>query len=196
MIFLKIRGGYARTYFPVSFILVMFVVARDHILMKKLILILLFFGVSFSVSAQSYGSGRWVLGGSLGAGLDDYEAISISPQIGYRLSNRLTTGFGISYSYYQFKDEGFKLNYAGMNTYIQFNPIPCFKFFVQPELIRRWGEIYGKKDDGSVFGGVLVGGGLVLRADDGEVSLNLYWDVVHKSYKNKVMCSIGYMYHF
>ena len=167
--------------------------------MKKIFLFLMIAGLPLLAQAQR-SDGRWVLGGSLGMGFSNSQtSLNIGPQIGYRLTDYLTTGGGISYTYYKYKNFDAKSNYLGMNLYARLNPIPYIQLFIQPEIYRRWGKTAGVKDESVVFGTLLAGGGVMIPVIQGGIVVSVYYDLLqnkHSPYRDEWMYSIGYAFYF
>ncbi len=76
---------------------------------------------------------RFYVGGDLGATFGDYTQISISPYLGYRISNEVSTGLQFIYNHswqYINKDQvnqtTLQSNTYGVNYFLQYNPLPTF----------------------------------------------------------------------
>ncbi|MBK8550983.1 MAG: hypothetical protein IPL53_07965 [Ignavibacteria bacterium] len=76
---------------------------------------------------------RFYVGGDIGATFGDYTQISLSPYIGYRISNEVSTGLQFIYNHswqYTNKDQEnqttLQSNTYGGNYFLQYNPVPSF----------------------------------------------------------------------
>lgn len=76
---------------------------------------------------------RFYVGGDIGATFGDYTQISLSPYIGYRISNEVSTGLQFIYNHswqYINKDQvnqtTLQSNTYGGNYFLQYNPVPSF----------------------------------------------------------------------
>lgn len=79
--------------------------------MKKYLLASVLF-----ISSQCFGKDwslaeKIVFGGNLGLQFGNPTLIDVSPQIGYRVTERFVPGIGVKYSYYKFKDDFFNESY-------------------------------------------------------------------------------------
>ncbi len=104
-------------------------------------------------------------GGGLGLQFGNVTAIDISPIVGYRVTPRLHTGVGLSYSYYNYSDMGVSAsNYSGsiFSRFFIFNEFfahaeieslntKIFTSFNPEQSYRKWIESY------------LIGGGYFQR---------------------------------
>lgn len=73
---------------------------------------LLLFCYTFS-SAQKNTDSKFYYGGNLGLMFGTYTVIDISPEVGYRVTERFHVGTGLNYTYYQYKQDG---TYNGSNA--------------------------------------------------------------------------------
>lgn len=168
--------------------------------MKKIFFACLLFILPLLAGAQSTNSNRWVVGGSVGATFSDSRTVvNIAPQVGYRFTNWLTTGGGISYNYYKWKNYDLRANYLGLNVYARVMPIPYVQLFAQPEIYRRWGKSYGVKDEEKTFATFLLGGGVMIPVVQGGITVSVYYDVIqddYSPYKDELMYAVGYNFYF
>ncbi len=168
--------------------------------MKKLLLpIILFFAFISSVQSQylmeeidkaekpEVQGNRWVFGGDFGLMFGSYTYINISPTVGYRFTERLTAGTGITYLYLK---EEITYSYGGVvSSYDHKTNVYGGKLYANYALFTNLHEkinfsvgdvvVYGEYEplnvdrytafngfmekDGRVWAhGVLVGGGITL----------------------------------
>jgi hypothetical protein len=77
------------------------------------LILLTFHAESFSQGTSQFdqNSNKWVFGGNFGLGFSTYGAnISISPQIGYRITPAWEFGTRLTYNYYSYKDVSIKFS--------------------------------------------------------------------------------------
>lgn len=177
--------------------------------MRYLIITILCCAGVFSSYAQTFDRSKLEIGGGVGLQFGDYTVVSVSPQLGYRLSPYLTVGAGVSYTYY--KDDipvfieptreqnyDYKASYFGMNLFGRFYPIQYIVLSVQPEASRMWLTIdgpSGKVKSNEFVPSVLLGGGVRL----GPVTAMIQYDIIqddHSPYSDKIFYSIGYTFSF
>lgn len=149
------------------------------------------------MSYASVAASRWRFGGSIGFNTNDrYTHVNIAPQIGYAITNGITVGGGVSYTYYDNKKYDYTENYFGMHLYARAYPIRYITLYAQPELQRRWGKDRQGKSESELIGCFLLGGGFVIpTGPNGGMSITFYYDVIqdnHSPYGNHIGYSIGY----
>jgi hypothetical protein len=153
---------------------------------------------------------RLFFGGNFGLTFGDYTLINVSPQIGYRFTERLAAGMGINMQYVSFKERDFRTNnilyktsqgVAGLNVFGRAYPIKQFFVQLQPEL----NYIFGKqtyfqpreefKMDAEIVPSVLAGGGMAIPGGRGAFLVSIFYDVLqHKNspYGRKPVYTFGY----
>ncbi len=143
---------------------------------------------------------KLTVGGNIGGNItNDEKSITVSPQVGYRFNQYLSSGIGVGYNYYSY-DYGIagttSQNYLGLNAYGQFKPIPYVAFRVQPEMQYLWGKDIASQ----AVPCVLVGAGVSLPAGNASgVSAMIYYDVLqdeNSPYGNEIFYSVGYVFGF
>jgi transcriptional regulator with XRE-family HTH domain len=149
-------------------------------------------------------------GGNFGLTFGNYTLINVSPQIGYRFTERLAAGMGVNMQYVSFKERDFRTNnvlyktsqgVAGLNVFGRAYPIRQFFVQLQPEL----NYIFGKqtyyqpreefKMDAEIVPSVLAGGGMAIPGGRGAFLVSIFYDVLqHKNspYGRKPVYSFGY----
>jgi len=60
---------------------------------------------------QQSGWDRIYIGGNFGLQFGNYTIVDLSPQIGYRITDRLTSGIGITYMYLKYTDPVYNFSY-------------------------------------------------------------------------------------
>lgn len=158
-----------------------------------------------SENKSSFDKRKLFLGGSFGLQFGDYTVVDISPQIGYAFSRYASAGLGISYTYMSAEYQSYKStrNYAGMNLFGRFYPIPNIVLSVQPEINKFWGsdkDHYGQRSDSQVVPSFLVGGGLRIPAGAvGGILMMIQYDLIQDAYSpygNNFFYSVGYTFGF
>ena len=190
--------------------------------MRKLLLITAFIATTFSLYAfprgenelqnknerSGFDPSRLVYGGQVGFGFgsNDYWAVYLSPQLGYRLTDRITVGAGISYAYaqenfdfyYEYKR---KQNQFGLNTYAEFYFLKRFFVSARPEVFYqrqtwRYFDEHGiqqKVAENNYIPAVVLGIGVHFKP----VILSLSYDIIQDSltpYGDTVFLSIGFRF--
>lgn len=84
--------------------------------MKNILLIVFISFMSFISSAKFEGvqklKDKIVFGGNIGLQLGNVTFIDLSPQVGYKVSDKFIPGIGLKYSYFKLKDSGFNKGYS------------------------------------------------------------------------------------
>lgn len=182
--------------------------------MKKLLLAITLITVTAALYANPGGEGekrkgfdprRLVFGGSIGFGFgsDDYWAISLSPQVGYRLTDRFIAGVGVSYAYSQenvsfIYDYKLKKNQFGLNVFAEYNFLKRLFVYIQPEVFyqnRKWkvtdnNGFSWKETQNDFVPAAILGIGLQLRP----VTLSIGYDIIQDDlspYGDAAFLSIG-----
>lgn len=156
--------------------------------------------VNSSSQKRGFDVSRLEFGGSLGLQFGNYTQINISPQVGYRLSNKFSAGVGLGYTYYNDDryGEDFSEHFASFNVYGRLYPVDFIVLSVMPEISRMWQtyEYRGSKETYSKFvPSVVVGAGVRF----GPITAQIKYDVVQDDYSpygNRLFYSIGYIFSF
>ena len=102
---------------------------------------------------------RFFVGGDIGATFGDYTQINISPMIGYRISEQVSTGLQFIYNHswqYINKDQvnqtTLQSNTYGGNVFIQYSPISSFylKGEFEYDSYTNYATTQGTKEDNAV----------------------------------------------
>jgi hypothetical protein len=172
--------------------------------MKKnivIILALIFNIISVQlVGAQAKKSGfdsnKITIGGAFGGGFsNNYSALTVAPQVGYRITPNFNAGLGIGYYYSSLKNN-YSAHFLGLNAYARYYLLNYIVLQVQPELNRSWYSVYdysGKKvTDTYLVPSVLVGGGLRY----GNFHAMVLYDVVRNAHSpySGIVYSVGVMF--
>ena len=178
--------------------------------MKKLVVIsFLIVAAILGIQAQTTDSGfkfdksKLEFGGTMGfsfgssSSLGKSTGLNISPEIGYRFSNRFSAGAGISYIYRGYSNQDFSENYAGLTFYGRFRPMKYIVLLAEPELYRTW----GKNFESRFVPALLLGGGAIIPLGDGNggVSFTLSYDVLQNDYSpyfDRLVYTVGYVFSF
>ncbi len=92
---------------------------------------------------------RLFVGGYIGLLFGDYTFINISPIAGYRLTNRLSAGLGLTYQYFQDRFFGYGTHTFGGNTFARFVVIPQAFIYAEYEMLNLESSYFFK--DGNRF---------------------------------------------
>lgn len=159
-------------------------------------------------SSSKFDPKKLTFGGNfgLGFGSNDYWGISLSPQVGYRFTPKLTAGVGFSYLYSSEKyssygyDWKYTSNYLGFNTFGSYYPIEQIILTIKPEILRIWETQKSDSHDNSAkysnskfIPAVVVGGGIRLRP----ITLTINYDLVQDKdspYGDSAYFSFGFLF--
>ena len=137
--------------------------------------------ISTSSFAQKSTDSRFFWGGNLGLMIGTYTIIDVSPEVGYKVTERFHVGTGLKYTYYKYKIEG---TYNGPNT------TNGYSFST---------HIYG----GRLFTRFYVMPNLFLHAEDELINLELPDPAVYpldptlsRQWLNSILVGGGYGYAF
>ncbi|NMA75417.1 MAG: hypothetical protein GX963_14995 [Bacteroidales bacterium] len=173
--------------------------------MKNKIYFILFFLFLLcpKTQAQKANSGfnpnNLIFGGDIGFGISSsYWNANISPQIGYRLTNRFHLGAGISYLHNQSREDDYDYseNSVGLNLFAHYYPWQRIVLRVKPEIMRTWysSEYNGKKESNDKFvPAVVIGAGLYFRP----IMLLLNYELIqnrYSSYSKNVFVSVSFIF--
>lgn len=143
---------------------------------------------------------RVVVGGGLGLQFGTVTFIEISPLIGYRLTEKLETGIGLTYKYYRYKDFYYdqttndrfdlKSNIYGASVYTRYHILQSVFLHAEYERLRyNYDDVYVsagqliKDPTHANVDGLFLGGGYRQR-----ISANSYfyisalWDIIQDPY--------------
>ncbi|OLY93728.1 hypothetical protein SAMN05444008_11453 [Cnuella takakiae] len=179
--------------------------------MKHLNLILGFFLLFVGVAVQAQDEpmqNRWFTGGNFGLSFGTYTFVNISPQIGYRFTDKVAAGGGVNFQYISDRtrvngETVYRTNrgVGGLNVFGRFYPVPQFMVQVQPEANYVWGK---DKDfinnqefrfDPRVVPSLLLGGGLVLPTGRNALIISAFYDVIQDPdapYGRRPIVNFGY----
>jgi len=142
--------------------------------------------------AQSGAEGsRLFFGGNFGARFGNNTFVNLSPQVGYRLTERFALGGGINCiaSSLTFRAAGGarlyreSFGYAGLNTFARVYPMRSVFLSAQPEYNYSWGRVRyfngqpDVKSPGAFVPCLLVGAGTVIPSGRGSLIAMLQYDV-------------------
>lgn len=139
---------------------------------------------------------RIVYGGGLGLQFGTVTFIEISPVVGYRVTNRLETGIGLTYKYYKYKDFYFdqttnnrfdlKSNIYGASFYSRFHVFENIFLHAEYEMLRyNYDDVYIlggqfiREPTHANVDGLFLGGGYRQRITSGAYFyIMALWDVI------------------
>ncbi len=173
--------------------------------MKKIVLVaLIIAGVFIHASAQKSGdppvkrslSERLVFGGSLGAQFGTNTQVNLSPIIGYRATEKLTTGIGVTYIYYKYKyytvtnqtltEED---NIWGGSLWAEYRVIPQAFLHVEPGFLNLSvpkldanNYYYGETTRDNIYQFLVGGGYYQAIGNNAGMQFSILWDLVDEKY--------------
>lgn len=175
----------------------------------RLYVLLIVLAISCLASnAQKFDSEKLIFGGDIGFGISsNYWNIGISPQVGYKLTDRFHVGAGVSYLHGQSKNDtyyDYNENSVGLNLFAHYHPWKKIVFRAKPEIMYTWykfdwefeagSKVSKGKNTGDTFvPAVVVGAGLHLKP----VMLLLNYELIqdnYSSYSDNVFLSVGFMF--
>ena len=128
--------------------------------MKKWIFLFLLIS-SFSSFSQENFSNRVFYGGGFGLSAgSDFTNISLSPFVGYRITQRLLAGFGINYQYVKFKNIDTAIDNYGWSIFGRYNVTR--QFFAYTEFEQLNFEFFtgsNEQTDRGTYNAYFVGAG-------------------------------------
>jgi hypothetical protein len=158
---------------------------------------------------------KLIFGGDVGFGISrDYWTAGGSPQVGYKLTDRLHIGAGIGYRYarsdkdyythtdngevssWQTKKSRYTENSVSLNLFAHYYPWQKLLLSVKPEIMRTWYKETLAENTfaaNQVVPALIVGGGLYLNP----VILQLNYELIHHKYSpysDNIFFSIGFMF--
>ena len=135
---------------------------------------------------------RLFFGGNFGVRFGDFSMVNISPQVGYRFTDRFSAGGGVNFitssttvrtaNGERIMREGY--GYAGLNLFARVFPISNLFVNVQPEMNYSWGRVryYNGQADvkspGAYVPVLLVGAGAAIPAGRGQLVAMYQLDLV------------------
>ncbi|WP_145996315.1 PorT family protein [Dysgonomonas massiliensis] len=153
---------------------------------------------------------KLIFGGGISAGFSsDYWTLGVSPQVGYRLTDRFDVGVGLGYNYAKWDNKVYLADGDGswttasnkysessvsLNLFAHYYPWKALVLSVKPELMRTW---YNQKLNGVKFSteklvpAVVVGAGVYLRP----MMLLLNYELIqndYSPYNDNVFFSVGF----
>ncbi|RPD48836.1 MULTISPECIES: hypothetical protein [Chitinophagaceae] len=176
---------------------------------KHLQLIMLLLCSSAVFAQQEEGKeNRWFGGGNFGLSFGNYTFINISPQVGYRFTERVAAGGGVNFQYVSNRtrrgDETiskFNRGVGGLNVFGRVYPIQQFMLQVQPEANYVWGkDIYYNprteyKVGSQLVPSLLLGGGAVFPTGRSALIISMFYDVLQNDrspYGRRAIVNFGY----
>lgn len=159
--------------------------------------------------AEEGPSNRWFFGGNFGLTFGDYTLINVSPQIGYRFTERVAAGGGVNLQYASIKERDWNgdalrkvsQGVTGLNLFGRLYPIQNIMLQLQPEANYVFGKVKyydstpDSKLDGKIVPSLLAGGGLVFPSGRGAFIMAVFYDVLqdpNSPYSNKPIVNFGY----
>jgi hypothetical protein len=146
---------------------------------------------------------RLFFGGGLGLQFGTVTLIDISPVIGYRVTEKLETGIGLTYKYYKFNDYYYlggdlKSNIIGGSIFARYHILENLFAHIEYESLRyRYDEYYGSGSSitysqrTAVYNSIFVGGGYRQRISSGSYFFIMaLWnlnDGAYSPYSNPVL---------
>lgn len=152
---------------------------------------------------------RWFFGGNFGLTFGDYTLINVSPQVGYRFTERVAAGGGVNLQYASIKERysngdayrKISQGVTGLNLFGRVYPIQNFMLQLQPEANYVFGRVKyydatpNSKLNGKIVPSLLAGGGLVFPSGRGALIMAVFYDVLqdpNSPYSNKPVINFGY----
>lgn len=112
---------------------------------------------------------RIVVGGGLGASFgSQQDFFSISPMIGYKVTERLLAGSGVTYRYtkYKFYSPAIKLNDYGFNPFVRYNVFNGIFAQVEYEYLNYEFPVTVEQSIRKAYNSFLAGGGFIQPIGD------------------------------
>jgi hypothetical protein len=163
---------------------------------------ILLFSSTFS-SAQKNTDSKFFYGGNLGLMFGTYTIIDISPEVGYRVTEKFHVGTGFNYTYYKYKQDGtyngsnptdgvsYSSSIYGVRFFTRFYVLDNIFLHVEDDYINldlpTYPELYPKYDVSLRrlwLNSVLVGGGYgyAFNVDGPWLSMTVLFRVNHNIY--------------
>jgi hypothetical protein len=161
-----------------------------------------------NIKAQGFDSSKLIFGGDIGFAISNSSwRVGISPQIGYKLTDKFHTGAGISYIHGESKGSDiykYNENSIGLNLFAHYYPWKKIVLRLKPEIMYTWYKekyvpLFSESSEMEEYTtnkfvpAVVVGGGVHLRP----VMILLNYELVqnkYSSYSDNVFLSIGFMF--
>lgn len=151
---------------------------------------------------------RWFTGGNFGLSFGNFTFVNISPQVGYRFTEKVAAGGGVNFQYISDRTRVngqtvYRTNrgVGGLNVFGRVYPVPQFMVQVQPEANLVWGKDRDYINDLEFKAGtrlvpsLLLGGGLVLPAGRNALIVSAFYDVLQNEYApygRRAIVNFGY----
>lgn len=135
---------------------------------------------------------RLFFGGNFGMRFGDFTFVNVSPQVGYRFTDRFSAGGGVNFIASstmtrtsggdRFMKQGY--GYAGLNLFARIFPVANLFVNVQPEMNYSWGTVryYNGQADvkspGAFVPVLLVGAGASIPTGRGNIIAMYQYDLV------------------
>lgn len=151
---------------------------------------------------------RWFTGGNFGLSFGNLTFINISPQVGYRFTEKVAAGGGVNF---QYLSDRTRVNgqtvyrtsrgVGGLNVFGRVYPVPQFMVQAQPEANIVWGKDRDYinnlefKAGARLVPSLLLGGGLVLPAGRNALIVSAFYDVLQNPnapYGRRAIVNFGY----
>jgi len=102
------------------------------------------------------------IGGNLGAQFGNVTAVDVSPIVGYKITEKISAGFGITYQYYNIRSYNYDTHIYGGRIFARYQPWSFLFLHTEFELL-NWKPLYdinGKLNTERIWApGLLAGGG-------------------------------------
>ena len=115
---------------------------------------------SLQVSAQESLADRLYFGGGFGFSTGSNQTnLSLSPQVGYKITEEFSAGVGIMYQYVKIKNAGISLNNYGGSLFARYNVYQQFFAYSEFERLSFEYPISNESTQRSGYNSLLLGGG-------------------------------------
>lgn len=128
----------------------------------KTLLSILFSVLLITVSAQEKLADRIYFGGGFGFSANSNQTnVSLSPQVGYKITDRYSAGIGIIYQYVGIKQPKVSVNNYGWSLFNRFNITEQFFAFAEFErlLFEHFISVNPERKERLGYNSLLIGGG-------------------------------------
>lgn len=175
--------------------------------LQLLLLLFLSSAVAFAQKDDEMGS-RWFAGGNFGLSFGNYTFINVSPQLGYRFTERVAGGGGVNFQYVSNRTRingetisKFNRGVGGVNVFGRVYPLEQFMIQLQPEVNYVWGKdkYYNPPQEYKVGGqtvpSLLAGAGAVLPTGRSAMIISVFYDLLQREaspYGNRPFVNFGY----
>ena len=149
--------------------------------MRSIVFFLAFSFLKLSVSAQTKqekpNSPFWskvYLGGNVGAQFGNVTMVNLSPIVGYRITPKISAGFGVTYQYYSIRTYNYSTHIYGGRIFARYQPLSFLFLHAEAEAL-NWNcprqEPWGFTTERLWSPGLLAGGGLTQSLGQGGSSI-------------------------